>query len=234
MKRQLLILDVTEMSGQNVCIAGIDLKSLEHVRLSSPSPTRTTVRSLTLLQPGDVLTMDYEFDRKRIKPHTEDARWSRLTARKTARMSLAELTRAIETRVFPSVEEAFGVPWLRGSGNNHGWRPELGNRSLATITVRHVSLEQDKGRKPRIHLVDGAGKHWRGIPFQDLRVKSHGTECNSCESEYVENLCSDFATAGRALVRVGLTRPFASGPTASPACWLQVTNVFARERTHFI
>ena len=39
-----------------------------------------------------------------------------------------------------------------------------------------------------------------------------------------------------ALIRIGLTRPFASETAAAPApaCWLQVTNLFARPRTYFL
>ncbi len=234
MKRDLLIVDLTEMSGQNVCIAGIDLKSREQVRLSTPSPTRTTVRSLGGMRPGDVLSIDYDFERKRIKPHVEDARWNRLTARKTGMMAYADVRALLEERAFTSIEDAFGAPALRGGRGNHAWRPAQGERSLASVLVTYIRIDQDASLKPRVDLVDGGGNHWHAIPLQDLQAKLHPDECGACESEYMNNIRQDFAGAGSAVVRVGLTRPFASDPNTPASCWLQVTNVFGRERTHFV
>ncbi|MDP9238264.1 MAG: hypothetical protein M3P30_12880 [Chloroflexota bacterium] len=234
MKRELLILDLTEMSGQNVCIAGIDLKSHEQVRLASPSPTRTTVRSLSQLRPGDVLSVDYEFERKRVRPQAEDARWNRLTARKVRTMPYAEVRALLRPSTFNGVEDAFGEPSVKGARGNHAWQPRRGTRSLGSVAVTYVGVDQDGARKPRIDLVDGEGKHWHGIPLQDLQAKIHPDECESCEAAHLSNLRIDFAVPGPAIVRVGLTRPFASDAGSAPGCWLQVTNVFARERTHFV
>jgi hypothetical protein len=233
-KRDVLILDLTEMSGQNVCTAGIDLRSHEQVRLASPSPTRTTVRSLSQLRPGDVLSVDYDFERKRVRPHVEDARWNRLTARKVRTMPYGEVHALLQEGALNGIDDAFGKPWLKGARGNHAWEPAHGSRSLASVIVTHVGIGLDGALKPRIDLVDGRGKHWHAIPLQDLQAKVHPDECESCDGAHLKNLTTDFAATGPAIVRVGLTRPFASDAGSAPGCWLQVTNVFARERTHFV
>jgi hypothetical protein len=233
-KRELLILDLTEMSGQNVCIAGIDLKSFEQVRLSSPTPTRTTVRSLGGLRPGDVMAIDCDYERKRVKPHIEDARWNRLTARKVRTLLHAEIDAIVRQTAFSSIGDAFGEPSVRGARGNHAWSAERGARSLASVIVTYVGIEQDGGLKPRIDLVDGGGKHWHGIPLQDLQAKIHPDACASCDGAHLRNLITDFGAKGPAIARVGLTRPFAADATSVAACWLQVTNIFARDRTHFV
>jgi hypothetical protein len=230
--RDVLILDLTEMSGANVCIAGIDLKSGTTVRLSSPNPTRNTVRSLRGLVPGDVVRLDWEADRKRHPPHVEDARWNRLTARKIRAMPFSEVSAIVQPQAFDSITGAFGEPWFTSGNGNCAWHPGHGERSLASVIVRYVGIDEDRSRRPRIHLLDAAGKHWHGVPLQDLQAKVHATDCESCAGQYMKNIRDDFA-ADSAIVRVGLTRPY-KHPDHPEACWLQVTNVLARERTHFV
>lgn len=230
--RDVLILDLTEMSGANVCIAGIDLKSGATVRLSTPSPTRNTVRSLLGLVPGDVVHLDWEADRKRHPPHVEDARWNRLTARKVRTMPFPEVSAIVKPGAFNSITEAFGEPWFTSSNGNSAWRPARGEHSLASVNVRYVGIDEDRSRNPRIHLLDAAGKHRHGVPLQDLQAKVHASDCESCASQYMKNIRDDFA-ADSAIVRVGLTRPY-KPPDHPEACWLQVTNVLARQRTHFV
>lgn len=230
--RDVLILDLTEMSGVNVCIAGIDLKSGKTVRLSTPSTTRHTVRSLRKLLPGDVLHLDWEADRKREAPHTEDAIWKQLTARKIKVLSFAEVSAIVQRDAAHGITDAFGEPWFTSSNGNSAWQPAQGTRSLASVIVRSVGVEEDRQKKPRIHLLDASGRQWPDVPLQDLQAKLHATECDSCDSHYLQNLRADFA-ADNTIVRVGLARPF-KHPVHPEACWLQVTNVFARERTHFV
>ena len=49
---------------------------------------------------------------------------------------------------------------------------------------------------------------------------------------YLANLTAEFASSDDCLLRVGLTRPY-TPEGADTACWLQITNMFARPRAHF-
>jgi hypothetical protein len=114
-----------------------------------------------------------------------------------------------------------------------GWKPGVGERSLATICASSLMIMPDDKNRPRIRLEDGSSAVWTGLPFQDASVKQHETECAACEgSRFIRNLKNEF-DANRTLIRVGLTRPFSPADGTEPMCWLQVTNILAKPRTHF-
>ena len=159
LKRAVVLLDVTEMAGHNVCIAGIDLERRQQIRLSTPQPTRTTVRNLGKLTPGDVLSVGWEPNRVRgaderlrlarkvlalllprrqeaTRPHVEDGGWDRESAAKSRSISHADVLALLEPLAFDSVEDAFGPPFTRGTSGNRGWKPGQGDRSLATVRAR--------------------------------------------------------------------------------------------------
>lgn len=230
MKGDVLILDVTAMSGQHVCVAGIDLKTRQQVRLASPQPTRTTIRTLGDLAPGDVLSVEWKAERPVTRPHVEDCRWDRNAARKTGQMQFEEIISLLDRLAFDSIEEAFGPPWFEGYSGNHAWHPAQGQRPLATVRTKSVNIKEDADDRIRVDLEDASGRRWCSIPLQDLQTKLHRVSCADCQTNYVANVRRAFE--GSALVRVGLTRPYVH-PDQPVACWLQVTNVFARPRRHF-
>lgn len=55
MNREIVLLDVTAMQGDHVCIAGLDVNSGQQVRLADPTPTRMLVHKLGDLRPGDLV-----------------------------------------------------------------------------------------------------------------------------------------------------------------------------------
>ena len=220
------------MTGNGVCVAGIDLAKQNCVRLSSPSPQRATVRSYGI-KPGEVFQLDYATQREAGAPHVEDARWNDLLARRTSTLSHDETLKLIRPLALPGVTDAFGPPLEAGAGRNAAWQPETGIRSLATIQAKSVQATREADRA-RLSFVDSAGDAWASVPMQDLAVKLHTETCPDCRdvNKLISHLQRDF-DADDALIRIGLTRPFAPDG-AAPACWLQVTNVFARPRAHFV
>lgn len=231
MKRlRVVLVDVTEMGGDNVCIAGIDLESGRTVRLSDRTPTRRMLAGHGGLRPGDIVGVKFEPARRPEPPHVEDGRWDHLTLRKEGALAYDELEALLAGRAFRSVEEAFGPFAVTGRNANHGWKRGIGARSLATLrsTDIHSVLASDT---LRVEFTDGAGVTWKAAPFQDLSVKTHPATCDSCRCTYLRNVAAEF-DADEALVRIGLTREYASSSTTA-GCWLQVTNILARPRAHF-
>ncbi len=218
------------MQGANVCVAGIDLKSSTQVRLAEPTPTRAQLRRLGDLHPGDSIEVDLHPLRAPTAPHVEDCRWDPASVKKIRRLPFFEIGYTATRYALPSVEAAFGAPWFTSAGGNSAWRPQTGERSRATLEVRYVRLALNKSGQIRIAFKDMADGYYHSVPFQDLRVKTH--ECPSCNDAPLVHSKREFESNG-GLVRVGLTRAFAQ-PGHETACWLQVTNVFARERTHFV
>ncbi len=60
MKREILLLDVTEMSGVHVCVAGWDVARRTHARLHQPATSRWLVK-----QPACWLQVTNAFARPR-------------------------------------------------------------------------------------------------------------------------------------------------------------------------
>lgn len=233
MSRTIMILDVTQMAGDAVCVAGIDLASDETVRLANPQPTQRLITALGGLGPGDILKVDAKALRKLEPPHMEDCEWNPRSLKRVGAAPLAEMLNALEATAFSSVQAAFGEPVTRGRYGNSSWMPGIGSRSLATISVVYVRAAADKNDRPRIAFKDDALDYWAAVPMQDLSAKMHQANCPDCaDAAYIERLQSEF-DANRALIRVGLTRPFSPGEGTEPMCWLQVTNVLAKPRGHF-
>lgn len=238
MIREILILDVTAMSGDHVCVAGIDLATKRTIRLNNPPPTREQLKALGYLTPGEVIVVDVvdvEPALHLAPPHVEDHTWNPRSVEKRGRMDNDEICRVIRETAHDSLEAAFGEPLPRRPGRNVGWKPGTGERSLATLRVRYVRFEQDGRETIRVALRSQDQVFWGTIPFQDLVVRAHKLNNDGCcASNLADNVRTEFE-ANWCLIRVGLTRPFSPDDHEdSSACWLQVTNVFARDRTHFV
>lgn len=232
MSRTIVLLDVTAMSGDAACVAGLDIESGETLRLNDPQPTRTMLRRLGGLAPGDVIRVDWQRVRKMTPPHVEDGIWKPNTLKKLRVLDFADVVRLLTDQALPSVEAAFGKPSYKGSGGNHAWAPGQGMRSLATLRVHYVRADE-RGEKLRMAIRDQADAYWGAIPFQDLVVRSHLTDCRGCGDAYLSQVRDEFDGNG-VLIRAGLTRPFPPDDARPEGCWLQVTNVFARPRAHFV
>lgn len=233
MSRTIVLLDVTAMSADAVCVAGIDLANDQTVRLAQPQPTQRLIAALGGLAPGDIIKLDAKPLRTLDAPHVEDCEWNPRSLKKVGISPPAELRRAVESTLFTSVEQAFGEPVVRGKSGNSAWQPSVGVRSLATLSVLYVRAGTDRNERPRLTFKDDALDYWTAVPFQDLCVKRHQSKCDDCAGEqHVEHLKEEF-DGNRTLIRVGLTRPFSPSEGVEPLCWLQVTNVFSKPRDHF-
>jgi len=227
-RRRLVLTDVTAMAADAVCIAGIDVSTAATVRLNDPQPTLALLRQVRALSVGAAVEATCEPVRHLQPPHVEDMRWRPDHVRPLPPLPFDELL-ALNTRVHVQrLEDAFGPPSHRGANENHAWPPGIGERSLAAIRVRWVRMETIEGR-PRVALMDASGAYYRGIPFQDLAARAHRDTCESCHAGWFGNVMREFS-GDDCIVRVGLTRPFGT----PEVCWLQVTNVLARPRRHFL
>ncbi len=232
MSRTIVLLDVTAMSSDTVCVAGLDIATDETIRLANPQPTQRLIAALGGLSPGDILKLDAKRLKNAVPPHVEDCEWNPRSLKRVGVSPACDLVKAVQPTVFTSVEAAFGEPSIKGRNGNSAWEPGSGARSLATISVLYVRAAADRNDRPRIAFKDDTLAYWPGVPLQDLRVKQHQAKCDGCARDHLERIKFEF-DANRTLIRVGLTRPFA--PEGSePLCWLQVTNVLSKPREHFL
>ena len=225
-----IITDVTRMRLPNVCIAA--LHEDRAIRLDTPQPSDTWVRSLGGLTPGDVVSVNWQPSRKATPPHTEDGEWDPSSFRKLSRLTEEELPRRLSVNAFDSAQAAFGAPWIRGAGGNAAFRPGRGSRSLCSILARSVrAYPHFEGIK--VDFVDSRDS-WTRSPLEDLTVRQHQKQCRVCSSRLPTLLASEFQGTD-AVLRVGLARQFQAGGHPM-ACWMQVNHIFLlpSKRQHFV
>jgi hypothetical protein len=226
---ELLITDVTRMRRPNICVAGY--AGGRTYRFDSPSPTEETLAECGGLRPGDVVEVFWRTAPNLKPPHMEDGEWRRSSLRLVRRISLASLTRFLSEHSVQSVREAFGPPKLMGKGGNPAFPTGKGMRSLASVLARNVRVRITYNR-PRVEFADAADS-WKSLPFEDLAVHQHLEGCLDCCPRPLPALSCEF-DCERAVLRVGLGRPFASDEYPA-ACWLQVNGIYPipPQRKHF-
>jgi hypothetical protein len=230
-----IITDVTRMLPPRVCIAA--LQAGRAIRLNRPQPDEQLLSSIGGLLPGDRVSVEWLDNPFYVPPHVEDGMWEPQSFRKLNRLTKPELVDVLMPGAARSVGEAFGNEWFRSTPGSAGFRPGQGERSLASVIVRDVRV-YPWFAGVRVDFSDAGGR-WTMVPLEDLVVRRHQTLCPECltsrgrKSLFDRNLAKEFS-AQQALVRVGLTRPYASDQYET-ACWLQVTGVYpiGKKRRHF-
>lgn len=162
--REVVLLDVTAMAGDAVCVAGVERTTGKQLRLNEPQPTRMMVRRLGGLAPGDVISIDWKGARRPDPPHTEDGEWKLRSLKRVGRLDHAALTDLLAGSAFNSLSEAFGEAAFRGRNGNSAWPVHKGTRSLATVAVRYVRVGEDRAGRVRIAFKDASGAYWSGVP----------------------------------------------------------------------
>lgn len=225
-----IITDVTRMRYGNVCIAAAHQDRA--IRLHNPQPKDQWVRSIGGLAPGDVVSVDWQQAQILHPPHAEDGKWDPATFVKRHRLTETELADLLSANAFRSVQDAFGAPWIRGTGDNAAFRPGKGARSLASILTRSVRV-YPHFEGIRVDFIDTQDA-WTRVPLEDLIVRQHQKQCPTCAS-HLSHLLADELQGSNAVLRVGLARQFQAGGHPS-ACWMQVNHIFLvpAKRNHFV
>lgn len=218
------------MYPPNVCIAAAYQR--QSIRLHNPQPNDQWVQAIGGLTPGDVVSVNWKPAHRPTPPHTEDGEWDSASFKKLHRLTEIELTDYLSAHAFMSVQEAFGPPWIRGTGGNAAFQPGRGIRSLASILARSVRV-YPHFQGIRVDFVDSQDS-WTRAPLEDLIARQHRKQCQVCSSRLSIFLANEFQ-GSNAVLRVGLARQFQAGGHPS-ACWMQVNHVFLvpSKRKHFV
>lgn len=220
---ELLITDVTRMSADRVCVAG--LSGRDTVRLAEPSPTVQLLASLGGLAPGDVIRVQWRYAGKREAPHTEDATWIPKTIERLDRSRRTELYRRLVSSQFKSMTAAYGEPKYFVAKGNPAFPPGRGLRSLASIAAMDVRIYR-LGDGLRADFRD-EDRQWRMLPVESIAIRGHFIACPECSR-------TGEARASVAVLRVGLGRPF-QPDGEEMGCFAQVNDVIPADPTgpHF-
>jgi len=226
---EIIITDVTRMSGTNVCVAGSIGGSA--IRLDDPVPNEGTLQRVGGLSPGDVIDIAWKPTKGASPPHVEDGSWRPDSIRKLRSLDYGEFVRKLAENAYDQITDAFGDVYRKGAGGNFAFRPGIGKRSLASVRAKGVEVYLDFN-KIGVRFVDRSGP-WAKVALEDLTVRKHAVECAPCRRNLTRQLSRDF-DAESAILRVGLSRPY-QVPDHPLACWVQVNGIYPldRKRQHF-
>jgi hypothetical protein len=226
----LTITDLTRMSGNRVCIAGVTKDG----RTIRPEFARGFITEDWLFEDGQVIVRPFAqvkldlIENQPDPPHTED--WIVREDYKVQRRLLdqQEKLRLLNYVLDPDVSSIFGAEIHHGPG--HFIYEGEGNRSIGTIHVRRVHGVRHNWNferwNYRINFTDQSDTIYE-LSVTDLAFRYYldhlrNHEGMSCE-EISEQL-SYYFQQGETFLRVGLARP--TWPPHPHCCFLQINGVY--------
>lgn len=223
MKRQIIITDLTRFKegNPNVCIAGIDRKTGECIR-PMPHLTSAVCRHLRI-QPGGILSGDFESSAEQGDPHQEDCHHQNLMF--DGPCSSEEFRTVLAGSCFPCIEEGFEVSLPFGEKVIPKHHPV--RRSIISLQVSpwSVSIIEDSYKPGRIKLnfTDSSGREYRFFPITDLGFFDFALKHH--DDGKLDELNEWIGTQDEVYLRIGLSRIHTS-PQGKEGYWMQGNGIY--------
>lgn len=218
---RILVNHLTRMSFPAICVAGIDLDTGKHIRPTGRLRlTRALLRAeggpfdiAGLVDLGDVVP-------EGVAPEVEDHFFYHWQARYLETYAPGQFWAALQSIARPTFGDIFG-PDLVPTGHTYSVAWGKGSASLGCLTPAsqpHLRLEYGAAR---MRVSDGA--HDVSLPVTDLRL--YAEDHKTVRARIVADINRRLASGVRALLCVGLTRPFQKDRESEERHWLQVNNI---------
>ena len=226
--RMLVITDLTLMSADEVCIAGVDGdgKCIRPVTPSGVKRHQLFQRGRLAVYPRAKILFDLS-PAPIAPPHIEGQRFNPGSIAIQGICSDSEWEAILQKTCFPSVAEMF-------DGNLDGGRrvpTGAQTRSLGTIgdgRIIRVGIDDSFGsRQFRLDFADPSGKEYRRFPINDLAFRTYFQKTIEIlgEREAESVVLQALLSTKRIYLRIGLARPETLGDHPE-ACWTQVTGTY--------
>jgi len=235
MKRAVIITDLTQMSGQRVCIAGYfeDLKCVRPIDLYQRINKEWIVESHeVIIHPFAIVEFIFG-DRKIVqKPHTEDLPISINYRVKLGELELAKREKLLLNIDDIAVKNIFKAPICRGPGCYI--KLGEGERSLGTICNPEIL---------RVYFGSWYGKQGYRLTFKDNEEEIYELTVTDLTFRYFINYLNKLHNGDHQVVaqwmlkklqdanvylRIGLARGWDSDPSKpQDKCFLQITGVYS-------
>lgn len=228
----ILVNHLTRMQRGFVCLAGIDLRTVLHVR---PVPVRDSLPIDCLARYGGPFDMARSVELGTAKPlptppHVEDFLCDPAAARLVQEATADNFWRLLERLSMARLPDIFG-PDLVDFGRGHFGTPEgKGLASLGCLRPQgfpELRVAADRDGKPQIRMRLSDGELACDAPVTDLRL--FGPDHRSPDCAKVAEVARQIARSQGVVLSVGLTRGFRPSPEAKPVHWLQVNNIHLKE-----
>ncbi|HEU0027601.1 MAG TPA: hypothetical protein VFQ25_10845 [Ktedonobacterales bacterium] len=218
---RIIVTHLTRMQFPYICVAGIDPDTGKHIR---PTIKGRLPRALLRAEGGpfDIagLVDLGEVIPEGVAPEVEDHRFRHWDARYLETCSPGQFWATLQSAARPALREVFG-PDLIPTGNTCSVAPGKGIASLgclAPASAPHLAVEYGG-----VRMLVSDGAHDVSLPVTDLRL--YTDDFKSVRTQVVADINRSLLSGARALLCVGLTRPFQKSGDSEPRHWLQVNNI---------
>jgi len=222
---------LTRMREGHICVAGVDLKTDQHVRPVLKWEQLTSqflARNNGPFDLANVVDLGVTEPHPK-KPHIEDRIFRPSQTRLLETLEAEDFWALLYSISKPSLQAIFGSDLRRVGRASCGTDVGKGEASLGCLRPsRRPQLKYTtRGRqgKPRIriHLTDDRFDVWVGVTDIRLYENDHITP----DRAIVEQTAQRLQKSGAVILGVGLTRPFSSSTEHEnePLHWLQVNNI---------
>jgi len=225
---KIVVNHLTRMGKGHVCVAGIDLDTLQHVR---PVLSFRALTSAVLARHGGCFDIGHVVDIGQVvptpkKPHVEDHVFDPAAGKFVRQVAASEFWALLLRMSKPTLRTIFGDDLKLKGRSSWGTDVGQGTASLGCLVLKRMPRlcympagEYKAGI--RIHINDGDLDFW--APVTDLRLyqEDHTTP----DQRITERIAQRIRKSGCVILGIGLTREFCPSTEAESAHWLQVNNI---------
>jgi hypothetical protein len=238
MWQEIIITDVTRMSGDKVCVAGINHKgACVRPLLAYPNAIREAdlyEGDTVIIRPRAVVNMFLEPEPEPEPPHCEDHLWSNPNQIEFLREPNDRIWKGVLERTsFPTVSDIFQADIRK----NKMVAPGDGVRSLGTIKPAsidkfgyyRVQMGENLNVKYQLSFTDQGGNAFVSLPVTDLSLRYYVDYLYAQGRLHPAKIRSFLESKFQKTdvwLRLGLTRPFQKSDADQKWCYIQVTGIY--------
>jgi hypothetical protein len=237
---EFILLDWTRM-GRQYCLAGAVVQAGQY-RIVRPLPARSKDSPFpnqgwsAFLMDGharwEVFVLERPEPARAVAPHLEDT-WVHSLKPSRRHATRDERRAVLQATLTPAGKAIFGSALTHGYSGSFT-EPGTGERSLASLVlpsseVQFTALWRDGSEQPDVRVslpLPEAGR--RILPVKDHFLLSRAEKESSDIDEQLKCLAATVRSMGSEIVvRLGLSRPFASSAGQPGKCWLMADGFFS-------
>jgi hypothetical protein len=222
---KIIVNHLTRMRPGYICVAGLDVETGRHVR---PVLEHRNLGTGLLARHGGAFDMGAQVDLGHTHyaghpPETEDYQFEPRAAQRHGYATPGEFWAWLERVARPHLREIFG-PVIQIQGQGCVVAPGTGDASLGCLlAVRPPLLRLNEGGKIRCRLPSRTVA--LDLAVTDLRLYSYDGGQYQPRVALVEQVAARLERGVRAILSVGLGRPWQKLDGSAPLHWLQVNNL---------
>jgi len=228
---KLVINHLTRARQGYMCVGGVDVDTLQHVRpvlKSDLLPTRLLARYRGPFDMANLVDLGATTATP-TAPHIEDYIFKESRAKLQGMLDPCAFWTLLTKISRTTLQSIFGSELRHLGGGAYGTSKNEGAASLGCLVPaeKPVLCVREKSGKPQIRMKFADGTIKADARVTDIRL--YAADHVTPEAERVAKLRTRIVASECVIMSVGLTREWASSPDREPVHWLQVNNLHLKE-----